>query len=432
MTQTYLVCRGTRAPFQFPSQWKLASFNAFPERETLGDPKAMVRRSLSRPIGALPLGASISPGHRIAILVEDITRASPKRFVLEALTEALRKIGIPESRISVIIALGTHRPLTEEEMQEIFGKGLLQRYGFFNHDCHAPDLVPVGELRTGRPVKINRRVWEADFRIGVGSIFPHPMNGFGGGGKILFPGVADFDAILEHHLLFTFHPGTELGKVRGNVFHDQVCEISRSGGLHFIINSVMDQNDDVADVVCGDPQKAHQVGIEKCRDLISVKFDRKADVTLITSFPYMEGPQIVKPLAPASMVTKEGGFIVLAADCAGNLPDPFIRAFREFHERFKGNLMDGVLHHFHGKELIMKGGAIDFNMALGMTLAAQHHFKIILATQDIPKEKVEMMGFLFAATLPEAFEKVSRVFPEPDVHVIPSGGVILPVMQEAA
>lgn len=364
----------------------------------------------------------------MAILVEDITRASPKGLILRALTEELREIGIPESKIFIVIALGTHRPLEKAELEETFGRDLLSRYTFVNHDCRAPDLVPAGELRTGRRVKINRTVMEADFRIGIGSIFPHPMNGFGGGSKILFPGVSDFESILEHHLLFTFDPGTALGKVEGNLFHEQVCAVARSAGLDFVINSVMDQNDKVSHIVCGDPVEAHRAGIERCRSLTTWRFGEKADVSLISSFPYAEGPQIVKPLAPASMVTRDGGYIILAADCSGNLPDAFIRAFTTFHSTFHGRLMEGVLHHFNNRQLIMKGGAIDFNMALGMTLAAQDRFRIILATKDIPADKTEMMGFIHAPTLEEAFEHVSRSITGPEVHVIPSGGLILPAL----
>jgi nickel-dependent lactate racemase len=202
--------------------------------------------------------------------------------------------------------------------------------------------------------------------------------------------------------------------------------VARSAGLHFVVNSVMNQNDEVSDILCGDPIDAHKAGIERCESLISWQFDKKADVSLITSFPYMEGPQIVKPLAPASMITRDGGTIILAADSSGNLPDAFVEAFQAFHSRFEGRLLEGVLHHFNNKQLIMKGGAIDFNMALGMTLAAQDRFEIILVTEDIPGDKVERMGFIYARTLQEAFDHVSSRLPEPQVHVIPSGGVILP------
>lgn len=427
MENLYLIRKGKPVPFELPPRWNLLSFAAFPDQGRVQDPGALTRRALGDPIGAPTLKEAISPDHRVAILVEDITRASPKGLILEVLTQELQKIGVPESRVCIVIALGTHRPLTQDELAKIFGKNLLSRYAFLNHDCHAADLVPAGTLSTGRTVKINRAVCEADFRIGVGSIFPHPMNGFGGGGKILFPGVADFDSILEHHLLFTFHPGTALGSMEGNLFHEQVSSIARSAGLNFIVNSVMNQHDEVADMVCGDPVAAHLAGVERCKRLISWTFAGKADVTLITSFPYSEGPQIVKPLAPASMVTREGGTIILAADCSGNLPDAFIEAFKDFHARYEGRLMEGVLHHFNTKRLIMQGGAIDFNMALGMTLAAQDRFRILLVTEDITRDNAERMGFLYARNLQEAFEHVARRLPEPDVHVIPSGGVILPV-----
>jgi nickel-dependent lactate racemase len=255
------------------------------------------------------------------------------------------------------------------------------------------------------------------------------MNGFGGGGKILFPGVADFDSILEHHLKYTFHEGTGLGNIKGNLFYEQVCAIARSAKLNYVINSILDQNDQVYDLVSGDPVQAHLAGIQKSKAIISKKFSRRSDLTLITSFPYSEGPQIVKPLVPASMVTKEGGCIILAADCTGNLPDAFVDSFERFHSKYCDNLLGGVLEHFENNRLIMEGGAIDFNMALGLTLAAQHKFKIILVSEDIPRQKGEKMGFIFAKNLEEAFElSVAICPPHPEVHIIPSGGIILPVV----
>ena len=426
MKKAFIFYQHQKIPFEIPPKWKVltfAQFNDYPLRRNV---RELTKNAIKNPIESLSLKDSLSSSDRIAIIVEDLTRASPKKRILEALIEELDQVPIHRENVSVIIAVGTHRGLTPEELETTFGRELLDRYEFINHDCYAPDLVYVGKLKTGQDVKINRKVHEATFRIGIGSIVPHPMNGFGGGGKILFPGVADFDSILQHHLKYTFHKGTGLGKIRENIFYDEVCAIARSAKLDFIINSILDQKDQVYDVVFGDPIHAHLVGIERSKAIISKKFLKKSDLTVITSFPYMEGPQIVKPLIPASMVTKEGGCIILAADCEGNIPDAFVESFERFHSEYGNDLLGGVLKHFENNHLIMEGGAIDFNMALGLTLALQHRFNIILLSKDIPREKGEKMGFIFAEDLEKAFELSETVCPHPKVHIIPSGGIILP------
>ena len=428
MSSPFIYHQGKRLYFEIPDGWNLLTFADLEHKRQPADVIELTRKSLNKPIGTSLIRDSLSPIDKIAVIIEDITRTSPKRPILEALLENLSNSNIPEENISIIIAVGTHRGLTSDEIEATFGRDLVKKYDISNHDCRARDLVPIGHLRTGATVKINRKAYEASFKIGIGSITPHPMNGFGGGGKIAFPGISDFDSILEHHMQWTFHGGTVLGKTEGNIFYDEVCAIASEAKLNFIINTILDQGDKVYDVVCGDPVKAHLAGIEKSKKIISQKFSCKSDVTIITSFPYSEGPQIVKPLMPASMVTKDGGCIILAADCKGNLPEAFVNSFEKFHSQYGGNLLKGVLGHFNDRRLIMAEGAVDFNMALGLTLAVQDKFKIILVSKDIEREKVEKMGFIFAEDLTEAFKISENIHPHPDVHVIPSGGIILPLV----
>jgi len=429
MEKAFIIYGKQKVHFEIPPTWELLTFAGLIDQPVTGDISELTRKTLRNPIQSSLLKDCLSSSDRVAVIIEDLTRTSPKKLILETLIEELNHVPIHRENVSVIISVGTHRGLTPEELETTFGRELIQTYEFINHDCHAPDLVRVGRLKTGRDVKINLAVYEATFRIGIGSVFPHPMNGFGGGGKIVFPGVADFDAIREHHFKYTFHEGTGLGKIKGNIFYDEVCAIARSAKLDYVINSILDQKDQVYDMVSGDPVSAHLAGIEKSKKIISQEFSKKADLTLITSFPYAEGPQIVKPLVPASMVTKEGGCIILVADCEGNLPNDFIDSFERFHTRYSDNLLGGVLDHFEHDRLIMEGGAIDFNMALGLTLALQHRFKIILVSKDIPRVSGEKMGFLYADDLEQAFDLSESICsPNPEVHIIPSGGVILPVV----
>jgi len=429
MVKGFIIKKGQKVFFDLPAEWNLLTFAALEDSPQATDVRALALTALRHPVGSPRLRERLSPSDTVAILIEDLTRASPKGIILRAVLEELEKARIPDAHIVIVIALGTHRGLTSDELTDAFGSDLLARYSFVNHDCHAVDLVPVGRLPTGRVVKINQAVHKARFKIGIGSIFPHPMNGFGGGGKILFPGVADFDSIREHHFQYTFQDGTGLGQIEGNRFYEQVSGIARAAGLDFIVNTILDQKDQANDLVCGDPVHAHLAGIEKSRGIISREFHGKADLTLITSFPYSEGPQIVKPLAPAAMVTREGGVIILCADLAGDLPGPFVESFERFHREHGHDLLGGVVDHFRGNHLIMEGGAIDFNMALAMTLAVQHRFRTILVSEDISREQGEKMGFAYAGDLKEAFALAKAMCPGRDVHIIPSGGVILPVLR---
>jgi nickel-dependent lactate racemase len=429
MEDVFIRYRHKKMPFDLPHHWRLLTFAAFEDRQERGDVETLTKRVLKAPVRSAPLRERISPSDTVAVLIEDQTRSSPKKSILKALLEELDEARIPRENIFIIVALGTHRQPTSDEQEAIYGVDAVRKYSFLNHSCYAPDLVPVAKLNTGTPVKINRRVHEATFKIGIGSIFPHPMNGFGGGGKILFPGVADFDSILEHHLKHSFRGGSELGNLEGNPFYEEVCTLARAAGLDFIINSVLDHNDRLYDLVCGDPVEAHLAGIHACKRIISMKFQKQADLTVTSTFPYTEGPQIMKPLAPASMITKEGGAIILVADCTVPLPDAYIEACERFRRNYAGNLGEGVLGLFADNRRIIEEGSPELNMSLAQALLAQHKFKVILVSEDIPRDTAERLGFVFAEDLNQAFVMTETFFSSPEVHIVPSGGVILPVLQ---
>ena len=416
--------------FTLPPDWKILTFALFHDHSARENVERLTKDRLSNPTEGAPLEERVSPSDRIAILIEDQTRNSPKKDILWALLEELSKAQIPQDHISVILALGTHRKLSSAEMEDVYGKGPVRDYAFFNHDCHSPDLVQIGELRSGTPVKINRGAYESTFKIGIGSIFPHPMNGFGGGGKILFPGVSNFEAILEHHLRYSFREGAELGVLGRNPFYEEVCAMSEAAGLDFIINSVLDHNDTLYDLVCGDPVEAHLAGIDVCKKIISQKFQKRADLTIISSFPYFEGMQLMKPLAPASIITKKGGVIILAAHCSFPFPDIYVEGCEKFRMKYGDALKKNVLEFFGNNRRIIEEGAPEFNMSMAQALLALDEYRVIFVTEDIPREIIEKIGFIYAEDLNQAFRISEKFVKNPEVHVVPSGGVILPVLED--
>jgi nickel-dependent lactate racemase len=427
MKKAFINRRKEKLEFEIPSHWNLLTLAEFVDHEPKPNIRAIARDSILHPVSSPPLFELVSDEDTIAIILEDLSRVSPKKEVLGELLKILEEMAIPDEQITVVMALGTHRGLTREEMEGAFGKSLVDRYLFVNHDCLAPDLVPVGKLRSGRPVKINPVVHRATFKIGIGSIFPHPMNGFGGGGKILFPGVADFDSILEHHLKYAFRPASNLGLTTGNPFYEEVMTQAKAAKLDFIINSVLDHNDRLYDIVAGRLLEAHQAGISICKKILSKPFERKSDLTVISSFPYTEGTQIMKPFAPATMITKIGGCVILVAECTVPLPEQYLSGCETFRKKHSQNLREAVIHLFDNNQRILEDDAPEFNMSMAQALLAQSDFRIILVTDDISEDQVQSIGFQYAPDLPAAIEIAKGYCPTPDVHVIPSGGVILPV-----
>ena len=294
-------------------------------------------------------------------------------------------------------------------MVSTYGEEVVKNYSIVNHDSLSPDLVPVGKLRSGTVVKINRRAYEADFRIGIGSIFPHPINGFGGGGKIMFPGIANFDAILEHHLKYAFRKVT-LGDLTNNPFYEEIISLAHAGKLDFIINSVLDHNDNLYQVVAGNPVSAHKKGADICKKLISKTFKQKADITIISAFPYTLATQLMKPLEAASIITKEKGVIILAGKCTSAFNMEYLEACQAFREKHKGRLKEALFEYFDSGQRIISNGAPELNMSLAQVILALESYHVIMFSKEVPAADAEKLGFIYAGTIEEAIRQAAQFY----------------------
>ncbi len=281
---------------------------------------------------------------------------------------------------------------------------------------------------TGGEVSIDPFVARAQLKIGMGSIFPHPMNGFGGGGKILFPGVADFESIREHHFHHTPEPGCILGNTENNPFHQEVCRMAKAAGLDFIVNCIFDAREQVVDMVAGHFETAHRQGIEKSKQNYAFHMQEPADVTLVSADPYVEGPQIMKPIIPASlMTTKPEGAVIVHARCPGGMPETMLRSFDSIFESRPEHTGRYAVNAFKAAHA-MAEGAIDFNCAIFFALVCASRTRIIVVSDDLDRTSVKRLGFQYAPTLQSAIDQEQRRQPEATVNIFPLGGLLLPLM----
>ncbi len=277
---------------------------------------ATLRNALQSPI-ASPRLERIAEGRRDAvILVSDVTRLSPTASFLPMLLDALNEGGIPDERIRVVVALGTHRGQTQAELRSIAGESAFRRVVVENHSAASEDCVRVGVTSLGTPIELNRKVALADLRVATGNIEPHRLVGLSGGGKALFPGVASAFSIERHHGLsqrYRAVPG-----YGDNPLHRDIEEACGMMPIHFLFNVVADHRRRPLAAFAGDPREAHRLGSAYAREQFLIPVQRRYDAVIASAggFPKdMQLYQAIKSLENASGFAKPGGSILLLARC---------------------------------------------------------------------------------------------------------------------
>ncbi|MEA3345909.1 MAG: nickel-dependent lactate racemase [Chloroflexota bacterium] len=385
------------------------------------DVAAEVRRGLEHPIGVPPLRELAHGARRVALIADDITRLTPTHLLLPPLLEELNAAGVADDQITLIIALGTHRPMSEAECRTKYGEEVVERIAIENHDCHDIDrLVDLGVTDRGTPILINRTVWEADCVIGVGSIMPHHLCGFSGGAKIIQPGVSGAETTAATHLLGVRQRPSLLGEVENEV-RAEMEEVAGQAGLTAILNVVLNEEGKTVRVVFGDQRQAFRAGVETCREVHACPFDTRADIAVSGAFPAeIEFWQSHKALYPADMAVQPGGTIIVVSPC----PEGVSVMHSEMLE-FTAWSPEEI-------DAKVREGGIEDGVAAALAIAwarVRAGRQISLVSDGISAQETEALGYVPFATVQEALEEaLSRHGPDAKVHILPRAAETLPVV----
>ncbi|RIH67009.1 nickel-dependent lactate racemase [Mariniphaga sediminis] len=271
-----------------------------------------IRRALEVPVGSKRLKEIVQKGSSVVIMVDDRTRKTPQKLILPFVLEELNSAGVDDSQIKLVIATGTHRDMTKEEILERFGEDIVNRVEIQNHNCHS-NLVNKGLTRRGTRILVNKNVLDADIRIAVGASLPHHPTGWSGGAKMLLPGVAGTETVNAMHLLGATE--AQLGKVL-TPMREEMEDFAKEVGLHFIVNVILNEKNKLVKAVSGHFIHAHREIIKWGLTINGVKFRKKADITLSSSFPFdYDLTQADKGMFSAERATKPGGEIILLSPC---------------------------------------------------------------------------------------------------------------------
>ena len=289
----------------------------------LQDERGAVIQALGQPIGARPLQEWIKSDDRVCIAFTDITRATPNDRIIPWLLEHLRHV--PREQIILLNSLGTHRPNTKAELENLLTPQVVRDYQVLNHEPENPAaLVQFGTTRDGTPALINRHFAEASVRIVTGFIEPHFFAGFSGGPKGIMPGVAGLETVMSNHGARNIgDPKSVFGVTVGNPIWEEMRDIALRVGPSFLLNVTLNEQRAITGVFAGHLLDAHKVGIEFVRRSAMQKVKSPFDIVVTTNSGYpldLNLYQGVKGMSAAARIVQERGTIILACECSEGVP----------------------------------------------------------------------------------------------------------------
>jgi nickel-dependent lactate racemase len=361
------------------------------------DEEAEILRAIRNPIGAPTLTELVAQkGREMVILVDDQTRATPQKRVLPLLLNELNRAGVADGEITILIALGTHRHMTEEECLLRLGAEVMGRVEVIDHAFDDPSqLVSLGETASGIPISVNRRYHESDISIAVGNIIPHIYAGWAGGGKMVQPGVCGPETTAATHMAAASMAPQILATL-DNPIRREIDEVAQRSGLTMIVNTVLNSQKRIVKVVAGHVVEALRAGVKEAEPIYTVEIGDYPDIVIASSYPAdLDLWQAGKALIHGALMTREVGTLILVTPCPEGVASqhPIVLQLgdaspaqiqRKMKQMEPADLIGAATH-----------------IAIG---AVRERVKVIIVSDGLKEEEARRLGFRYAPDLQDALK----------------------------
>jgi nickel-dependent lactate racemase len=290
----------------------------------LPNPPAALKQALQSPLGSPRLADVVKPANTVGIVFCDITRPAPSHLMIPAILAELPHV--PRENITLFNALGTHRPNSEVELRAMLGDELVNNYRIVqNNSTDQSTQVLLVPSSRGRDIRLNRKFVECDVKILTGFIEPHFFAGFSGGGKMIMPGMAGLSTVLGNHgAAMIANPQATWGVTWGNPIWEEIREIALKANPTFILHVTLNKGKEITGVFAGNFDAAHAAGCAFVKETAMAPVSQPFDIVITTNSGYpldLNLYQAVKGMSAAAQVVRQGGAIIVAADCWDGIPN---------------------------------------------------------------------------------------------------------------
>jgi nickel-dependent lactate racemase len=277
----------------FPDTWEIDECHMAGHDRPALDP-ALVRQAILHPIGSSPISEAARGSKEVCIIFDDMSRPTRVASIVPYVLEELAEAGIEDRQIRFVCALGSHGTLTRRDFVKKLGEHVVSRFPVFNHNLVGANSF-VGTTSFGTELRINSEVVRCDYKIAIGCIVPHAFAGFGGGAKIILPGVASFETVRAMHRMKAAAAGPAGGSgetmdfggmacIEGNRIRENIEEAAAMVGLDFKIDAIVNTWGETVAVYAGAPRPAFDAALEEARRHYRTDRAMDCDVVVTNTF----------------------------------------------------------------------------------------------------------------------------------------------------
>lgn len=405
-------------PVRFPAGIDVAIARSTPVAIQT-DPHAAARKAINNPVGSEPLRDLAIGKHRVVIAITDATRLCPDHVIVPPMLAELAAAGVRPDKVTIIVAVGTHRASTPSEQIAKLGHDVVDRYNIVDHNAFdVANLIAVADGPDGVPFTVNRAIVEADLVLSTGRVEPHQYAGYSGGGKTVAIGCAG-EAIITytHGPAMLDCEGVRLGQLAGNPFQDAVRRVADAAKVAFVGNVILDDDGRLVEIAYGGPDAVQDQLAVTARSLYEVPVDRQFDIAIAgigapkdANLYQASRAASYLQYAPTPLV-RDGGVIVLPARCPEG-PGEGVGE-RQFGETMRFERPPQII------ERIRRTGIRPGEQRAYIMAQVLERVRVIVAGAAEP-ELIADMSFDLAPDLPAAIEMAVE-------HVgIPSAAIVVP------
>ena len=331
------------------------------ELTTVSNLEKELLKKLNSPVGTNSLSSLLKNKKDVCIVVSDNTRPVPNEPILNILIPYILDSGMKKENITILVATGSHETLTNFQLIDLYGEYIYKNLRIICSDCYkTSDFSDIGYIADGTSIKINKVFLNADFKITIGLIEPHPFAGFSGGRKSVCPGLIDAESFkVMHGTDMVFSKYNEIGMLENNRFHHIATEVAKKTGVDFIINISIDKEKKITNLFCGDLVKAFDEGVKFVNNTSKIKAKKEYDLIIthgggtgLDSYYY----QLAKPINIATHYLNQCGKIIVFGKCDRGLGTPVFSGMLE-----NANNWEEVIEHIDSsKEFIPEQWNVQF------------------------------------------------------------------------